>query len=81
MNDHEGLFPYSDNLITMMFIVANDLTEAQREIYKFSFSKRNECHLFNCWSIEDNVFGIILCAEKLDGKSFTSSERTRQQNE
>ena len=42
MNNHEGLFPFSDNLITLMFIVASDLTEAQRETYKFPFSYRNK---------------------------------------
>ena len=37
VSNHEGLFPYSDNLITLMFMVASDLTEAQRETYKFTF--------------------------------------------
>ena len=63
MSNHEGLFPYSDNLITLMFIVASDLTEAQRETYKFPFSWKNECHCFYLWSIEDNIFGII-CTPK-----------------
>ena len=38
MKNQEGLFPFSDNLITLMFLVASDLTEAQRETYKFPFS-------------------------------------------
>ena len=38
MNNHESLFPFSDNLITLMFIVTSDLTEAQRETDKFPFS-------------------------------------------
>ena len=38
VNSHESLFPFTDNLITLMFIVASDLTEAQRETYKFPFS-------------------------------------------
>ena len=38
VNNHESLFPFSDNLITLMFIVASDLTEAQRETDKFPFS-------------------------------------------
>ena len=29
MNNHEGIFPFSDNLITLMFVVASGLTEAQ----------------------------------------------------
>ena len=35
---HESLFPRSDNLITLLVIVASDLSEAQRETYKFPFS-------------------------------------------
>ena len=31
MTNHQGLFSFSDNLITLMFVVASDLTEAQRE--------------------------------------------------
>ena len=38
VNDHESLFPFSDYLITLMFILASDLTEAQRETCKFPFS-------------------------------------------
>ena len=29
VNNHESLFPFSDNLITLMFVVASDLSEAQ----------------------------------------------------
>ena len=32
VSNHEKLFPFRDNLTTLMFIVANDLSEAQREI-------------------------------------------------
>ena len=38
VNNHESLFPFSDNFMTLMFIVARDLTEAHRETYKFPFS-------------------------------------------
>ena len=31
MNNHESLCPLSDNLKTWMFIVASDLSEAQKE--------------------------------------------------
>ena len=78
VNTHESLFPFSDNLITLMFIVASDLTEAQRETDKFPFSQGNEYHCFYLWRWEDNISGIILKAEKLDVKSFTPRERTRQ---
>ena len=41
---HEKLFPFSHNLITLMFIFASDLSEAQRETCKFPFSQGNEYH-------------------------------------
>ena len=41
---HERSFPFSDNLTTLMFIAASDLSEAQRETHKFPFSQGNECH-------------------------------------
>ena len=41
--NHDSSFPFSDNVATLMFIVASDLSEVQRETYKFSFSPRNEC--------------------------------------
>ena len=44
VNNHESLFPFSDNLITLMLIVASDLTEAKRETYEFPFSQKNEYH-------------------------------------
>ena len=31
VSNHERHFPFSDNLTTLMFIVASDLSEAQRE--------------------------------------------------
>ena len=44
VTNHERLFPFSDNLTTLMFTVASDLSEAQSETHKFLFSPRNECH-------------------------------------
>ena len=41
--NHERLFPFSDNLTTLMFTVASDLSEAQRETEKFLSSPVNEC--------------------------------------
>ena len=38
VSDHEGLLPYSYDSITWMFIVASDLTEAQRETCNSAFS-------------------------------------------
>ena len=43
---HQRLCPFSDNLATLMFNLASDLKEAQREreTHKFPFSPGNECH-------------------------------------
>ena len=35
VSSHEKLFPFSDNLTTLMFMVVSDLSEAQRETHKF----------------------------------------------
>ena len=46
VSNHENLFPFSDNLATLMFIVASDLSEAQkreRETHKFPSSSGNKC--------------------------------------
>ena len=51
-----------------MFLVASDLSEAQRETYKFLFSWGSEYHYLYLWSSEDNISGIVLYAEKLGGK-------------
>ena len=41
---HGSLVPSNDNLTTLMFFVASDLDEAQRERpYKFSFSSQHDC--------------------------------------
>ena len=43
---HERLFPFSDNLTTLMFIVASDLSDAQREraTHYIHVSSGSECH-------------------------------------
>ena len=38
VTSHERLFPFSDNLTTLMFIGASDLSEAQRELLTSSLS-------------------------------------------
>ena len=38
---HGSLFPFIDNVTTLMFIVASDLDEAQRERFTSSLSLRN----------------------------------------
>ena len=48
VNNHESLCSFSDNLTTLMFIVASDLSEAQRErqreTHQFAFSTVNGYH-------------------------------------
>ena len=41
--NHERSFPISDNLTTLVFTVASDLGEVQRDTYQYTFSPRNEC--------------------------------------
>ena len=42
VNNHESLLSFSDNLTTLMFIVASDLSEVQREeTHKFPFATGN----------------------------------------
>ena len=45
VSNHEKLFPFSDNLTTLMVIVASDLSEArrERETREFPLSSGNEC--------------------------------------
>ena len=40
VNIHEQIFPFSDNLTTLMFIVASDLSQAQRKRLTSSLSLR-----------------------------------------
>ena len=37
VSNHEKLFPFSDNLTTLVFIVVSDLSKAQRETHNFLF--------------------------------------------
>ena len=50
VSNHEILFPFSDHLTSLMFIVASDLSEAQREreteTHKFPSSLGYECPRF-----------------------------------
>ena len=44
VTNHERPFPFSENLTTLMFMVASNLSDVQRETHKFPFSPGNECH-------------------------------------
>ena len=82
MNNHESLFSFSDNLTTLVFIVASDLSEAQRETHTSSISLWGmNVPAYTFRICKNNVCGIVLYAEELDGKSFTPRERTCQQHE
>ena len=65
---HERLFPFSDNLTTLMFIVASDLSEAERRRLTSSLSllrirlKQSGQYLWNC-SVRRKVQWRILYSE------------------
>ena len=76
---HGSLFPFDDNLTTVMFIVASDLNDAQRESHKFTFSPRNECHCLHPRRSANSLCGFFLFSEKLHAESFSLRERTPRQ--
>ena len=65
-----------------MFIVASDLGETERERLTSSLSVQGTSDIVYTPEALKTVFsGIVLFAEKLNGESFTQSERTRRQHE
>ena len=77
---HGNLFSFSDNLTTMMFIVASDLHEAQRETHKFTFSPEYGGHCFYTLDAVQTVFVELFCTPKeLNGESFSPRERRQPQ--
>ena len=82
INNHESLFPFTDNLITLMFIVASDLTEAQRERLTSSLSlKGMNITVYTFEAVRTTFLELFCTPKRLDGQSFTPLERTRQQHE
>ena len=71
VNSPESLFPSSDNLIFLMFIVESDLTEAQRETSSPSLNGMN-ITAYTFKAVRTTFLELI---------SFTPRERTRQQHE
>ena len=66
VSNHEGLFPFSDNLTTLMFVVASDLGEAQRERLLSLQGKNVTAYTFEA---ARTVFVELFCApKKLDGE-------------
>ena len=62
VNNHESVFSFSDNLTTLMFIVASDLSEAQRERLTSSLSLR-EMDVRTFENVR-TVFGDLFCTQK-----------------
>ena len=52
---YERLFPFSDILTTLMFVVASDVSEAQRERLTSSLSPGSECHCLHNGSSRDSI--------------------------
>ena len=66
VSNHERLFPFSDNLTTLMFIVASDLSEAQRERERLtsSLSLRGINDPACTFESVRTVFGELFCTPK-----------------
>ena len=82
VSNHESLFSFCDNLTTLMFTVASDLSEAQKNRLTSSISLQGmNVRAYTFESCKNSVRGIVLYAEKLDGKHVIPLEPSRQQHE
>ena len=61
---HERLFPFGDNLATLMFLVGSDVNEAQRERLTSSHSLRNTTVTAYTLDTVQPVFVELFCALK-----------------
>ena len=61
---HGSLFPFNDNLATLMFIVASDLNEAQRERLTSSLSLRGINVTAYTLDAVQRVFVELFCSPK-----------------
>ena len=61
---HERLFPFGDNLATLMFTVGSDVNEAQRERLTSSLSLRNITVTAYTLDTVSPVFVELFCAPK-----------------
>ena len=68
---HERLFPFNDNLTTVMFIVAGDPREAQRERLTSSLFSQVNVTDYTLEAVKTVFCRIILFAGKLNGESFS----------
>ena len=64
LSNHESLFPFSDNLTTLMFIVVNDLSEAQRERLASSLSLQGMNVAAYTFEAVGTVFVELFCTPK-----------------
>ena len=61
---HERLLPFNDNLTTLMFVVASDLSEAQRERLSSSLSLQGVNVTAYTFGAERTVFVELFCTPK-----------------
>ena len=61
---HGKLFPFSDNLTTLLFIVASDLSEAQRERLTSSLSLKGVSDTAHTFEAVRTVFVELFCTPK-----------------
>ena len=66
---HGSLFPFIDNVATLMFIVASDLDEAQRERLTSSLSLRNMTVTAYTLDSVQAVFVELFCSPKISIES------------
>ena len=64
VNNHESLFSFGDNLTTLMFIVATDLSEAQRERLTNSLSLQGMDICAYTFETVRTVFVELFCTPK-----------------
>ena len=64
VSNHEKLFPFSDNLTTLMFIVVSDLCEAQRERLTSSLSLQGMTVTAYTFEAVGTVFVELFCTPK-----------------
>ena len=66
ISNHERLFPFSDNLTRLMFIVVSDLREAQRERERLTSSLSLRCMNVPAYTFEvvRTVFVELFCTQK-----------------
>ena len=80
MNNHESLFSFSDNLTTLTFIVASDLSEAQRLTSSLSL-RRMDIPAYSFETVR-TVFIELFCTPKnsMENPSLRVSGHVKSMN-